>query len=170
MARLLVTGGAGFIGSHTCLVLLKAGHDLIVLDDYSNSSPIALERVCALAQLDHNASKTRLKVWQGDIRDPLCLEALFSQAKSEGAPVEAVIHFAGLKAVGESVREPLRYWDVNLTGSQCLLAAMSVHDCLTTRALGTFREDSHTQAPPELQKELRRAHRLAGAIPTDPGH
>ena len=131
MARLLITGGAGFIGSHTCLVLLKAGHDLIVLDDYSNSSPIALERVFALAQLDHNASKTRLKVWQGDIRDPLCLEALFSQAKSEGAPVEAVIHFAGLKAVGESVREPLRYWDVNLTGSRCLLAAMDAHDCRT---------------------------------------
>ena len=131
MARLLVTGGAGFIGSHTCLVLLKAGHDLIVLDDYSNSSPIALERVCALDKLDHNASKTRLKVWQGDIRDPLCLEALFSRAKSEEAPVEAVIHFAGLKAVGESVREPLRYWDVNLTGSRCLLAAMNNHGCHT---------------------------------------
>ena len=109
MARLLITGGAGFIGSHTCLVLLKAGHDLIVLDDYSNSSPIALERVCALAQLDQNASKPRLQVWQGDIRDPLCLETLFSQAKSEDAPVDAVIHFAGLKVVGESVREPLRY-------------------------------------------------------------
>ena len=131
MARLLVTGGAGFIGSHTSLVLLKAGHDLIVLDNYSNSSPIALERVFALAQLDHNASKTRLKVWQGDIRDQLCLEALFSQAKSEGNRIEAVIHFAGLKAVGESVRDPLRYWDVNLTGSRCLLAAMDAHDCRT---------------------------------------
>jgi len=131
MARLLVTGGAGFIGSHTCLVLLKAGHDLIVVDDFSNSSPTALERVCALAQLDHNAAKTQLKVWHGDIRDPLYLEALFSQAKSEGAPIEAVIHFAGLKSVGESVREPLRYWDVNLTGSLCLLSAMNAHGCHT---------------------------------------
>ena len=131
MARLLVTGGAGFIGSHTCLVLLKAGHDLIVLDDYSNSSPVALKRVCALDQLEHNASKTRLKVWQGDIRDPAGLDDLFTQSASAGAPIDAVIHFAGLKAVGESVREPLRYWDVNLTGSRCLLAAMDAHDCHT---------------------------------------
>ena len=131
MARLLVTGGAGFIGSHTCLVLLKTGHDLIVLDDFSNSSPTALERVAALAQLDADASQTRLQVRRGDIRDPGCLHDLFAEAASSGAPVEAVIHFAGLKAVGESVRKPLHYWDVNLSGTRCLLAAMSAHDCRT---------------------------------------
>ena len=131
MARLLVTGGAGFIGSHTCLVLLKTGHDLIVLDDFSNSSPTALERVAALAQLDADSSQTRLQVRRGDIRDPSCLDDLFAEAASSGAPVEAVIHFAGLKAVGESVRKPLCYWDVNLSGTRCLLAAMSAHDCRT---------------------------------------
>ena len=131
MARLLITGGAGFIGSHTCVVLLQAGHDLLVLDDFSNSTPLALERVSALAQLDAQSSQDRLQVRQGDIRDPAGLDDLFSSAASAGAAVKAVIHFAGLKAVGESVREPLRYWDVNLTGSRCLLAAMNAHNCRT---------------------------------------
>ncbi len=131
MARLLITGGAGFIGSHTCVVLLQAGHDLLVLDDFSNSTPLALERVSALAQLDAQSSKDRLQVRRGDIRDRVCLDDLFTQAAAAGAPIDAVIHFAGLKAVGESVREPLRYWDVNLTGSRCLLAAMEAHGCRT---------------------------------------
>ena len=131
MAQLLITGGAGFIGSHTCLVLLQAGHDLTVLDDFSNSSPIALERVAMLAGVatTREAETGRLNVRQGDIRDQACLQQLFNQANSTGKPIEAVIHFAGLKAVGESVREPLRYWDVNLTGSRCLLAAMDAHNC-----------------------------------------
>ncbi|QNI52848.1 UDP-glucose 4-epimerase [Synechococcus sp. BIOS-E4-1] len=131
MARLLITGGAGFIGSHTCVVLLQAGHNLLVLDNFSNSTPLALERVSALAQLDSQSSQARLQVRRGDIRDQACLEELFSNAASEGAPIDAVIHFAGLKAVGESVRDPLRYWDVNLTGSRCLLAAMNEHQCRT---------------------------------------
>ncbi|WP_114993581.1 UDP-glucose 4-epimerase GalE [Synechococcus sp. UW179A] len=131
MARLLITGGAGFIGSHTCVVLLQAGHNLLVLDDFSNSTPLALKRVSALAQLDSQSSQVRLQVRRGDIRDQAYLDALFSKAASEGAPIDAVIHFAGLKAVGESVREPLHYWDVNLTGSRCLLDAMNAHGCHT---------------------------------------
>jgi len=131
MAQLLITGGAGFIGSHTCLVLLQAGHDLTVLDNFSNSSPIALERVAMLAEVKTapNEERGRLTAIQGDIRDQACLQQLFNQANSTGKPIEAVIHFAGLKAVGESVLEPLRYWDVNLTGSRCLLAAMNAHNC-----------------------------------------
>ena len=131
MARLLITGGAGFIGSHTCVVLLQAGHDLLVLDDFSNSTPLALERVSALAQLDTQSCQARLEVRRGDIRDPTCLDDLFAQAASAGAPIDAVIHFAGLKAVGESVREPLRYWDGNLCGSRALFAAMDKHICKT---------------------------------------
>ncbi len=131
MARLLITGGAGFIGSHTCVVLLQAGHDLLVLDDFSNSTPLALERVSALAQLDNQSCQARLQVRRGDIRDPAGLDNLFAQSASAGAPIDAVIHFAGLKAVGESMRVPLRYWDVNLTGSRCLLAAMDAHGCRT---------------------------------------
>ena len=133
MAQLLITGGAGFIGSHTCLVLLQAGHDLTVLDDFSNSSPIALERVAVLAGVAKTrvGETGRLNARHGDIRDRACLQQLFNQANTAGKPIEAVIHFAGLKAVGESVREPLRYWDVNVSGSRCLLDAMNANDCRT---------------------------------------
>jgi UDP-glucose 4-epimerase len=124
MARLLITGGAGFIGSHTSVVLLEAGHDLIVLDDFSNSSPVALERVQELAGRS-------LELVRGDLRDPLLLEQVFTGAAAADAPIEAVIHFAGLKAVGESVAQPLRYWDVNVAGSRALLSAMEAHGCRT---------------------------------------
>ena len=123
MAQLLITGGAGFIGSHTCLVLLLAGHRLVVLDDFSNSSPIALERVGELAGRE---ATTRLNLIQGDIRNKSQLDKAFACASS---PIDAVIHFGGLKAVGESVQRPLRYWDVNVNGSRCLLEAMVSHGC-----------------------------------------
>ena len=125
MAQLLITGGAGFIGSHTCLVLLQAGHRLVVLDDFSNSSPIALERVGELAG---GEAAARLSLIQGDIRNRSQLDQAFASASS---PIDAVIHFAGLKAVGESVQQPLRYWDVNVNGSRCLLEAMDSHGCHT---------------------------------------
>ena len=138
MAQLLITGGAGFIGSHTCLVLLEAGHQLLVLDDFSNSTAVALERVAELAatrlqraQPTLEAAPDAFTLVEGDIRDAQCLEALFASAKAFGQPIQAVIHFAGLKAVGESVQQPLRYWDVNLVGSQRLLKAMDQHNCRT---------------------------------------
>ncbi len=127
MAQLLITGGAGFIGSHTCLVLLEAGHRLVVLDNFSNSSPESLRRV---AELAGPGASDRLVVVEGDIRSAADLEHAFAAAP-QGQPIDAVIHFAGLKAVGESVREPLRYWDVNLSGSRQLLAAMQARNCRT---------------------------------------
>ena len=123
MARLLITGGAGFIGSHTCLVLLEAGHQLVVIDNFANSSPEALRRVRELTGA-HRADQ--LQLVEGDIRLPGDLERAFQLG-----PIEAVIHFAGLKAVGESVTAPLTYWDVNVAGSRCLLSAMAVHNCRT---------------------------------------
>ena len=125
MAQLLITGGAGFIGSHTALVLLKAGHELLVFDDFSNSSPIALDRVRELAG---PAAAPRLQQMHGDIRNPRDLEQAFTKAPSG---IDAVIHFAGLKAVGESVEKPLHYWNVNVNGSRCLLEAMQTHGCHT---------------------------------------
>ena len=122
-AHLLGTGGAGFIGSHTCVVLLNAGHRLIVLDDFSNSSPLALERVAELA--DVILGEEQLQLMRGDIRDAAFLEALFSEAKPPRT-VEAVIHFAGL-GVGESVADPLRYWDVNVCGSRALFTVMDAN-------------------------------------------
>ena len=125
MAQLLITGGAGFIGSHSCLVLLEAGHNLVVLDNFDNSSPESLKRVLELAG---PSPAGRLQVVEGDIRSAADLERAFA-ATPAGQPITAVVHFAGLKAVGESVREPLRYWDVNLCGSRQLLEAMQAHGC-----------------------------------------
>jgi len=129
LANLLITGGAGFIGSHTALVLLEAGHQLVVLDSYANSSPEALRRVAELAGPE---AATRLQVIEGDIRSDPDLERAFAACSALGGkPADAVIHFAGLKAVGESVAEPLRYWDVNLSGSRQLVGAMQAHGCRT---------------------------------------
>lgn len=125
MAELLITGGAGFIGSHSCLVLLEAGHNLVVLDNFDNSSRESLKRVLELAG---SSAAGRLQVVEGDIRSAGDLERAF-KATPAGRPITAVIHFAGLKAVGESVREPLRYWDVNLCGSRQLLQVMQAHGC-----------------------------------------
>ncbi len=110
---ILVTGGAGYIGSHTCLELLNAGFDVVVLDNFSNSKMESLKRVEKLAGRS-------LSFIQGDVRDHTCLLELFSQHD-----VSAVIHFAGHKAVGESVRKPLSYYDNNVSGSIALAEVMT---------------------------------------------
>ena len=132
--RVLITGGAGFIGSHTCLVLLEQGHELVVLDNFDNSSPEALRRVQELA------GSTQLTLVEGDVRDPNAVD----QAFSTGGAMDGVIHFAGLKAVGESVANPLLYWNVNVSGSRVLAAAMDHHGCRTlvfSSTRTTFRSD-----------------------------
>ena len=112
MDTVLVTGGAGYIGSHTVLLLLEAGRRVLVLDNLSNSSREALERVAAI-------TGKRAEFVEGDIRDTALLDRLFQEHE-----IGSVIHFAGLKAVGESVAQPLRYYDCNVTGSLRLLEAM----------------------------------------------
>ena len=112
--KLLVTGGAGYIGSHTCVVLLEAGHEVTVIDNLCNSSAIALERVQELAG-------RQLRFVQGDIRSRDDLSRAF-----EGG-VDAVIHFAALKAVGESCEQPLAYFDNNIGGTITLMQAMEAH-------------------------------------------
>ena len=120
-SRILITGGAGFIGSHTCVVLLEQGHSLVVVDNFDNSSPEALRRVQELAGRDC------LTLVEGDVRDAATVDRAFTDSGS----IDGVIHFAGLKAVGESVEDPLRYWDVNVNGSRVLAAAMDRHNCRT---------------------------------------
>lgn len=110
--NILVTGGAGFIGSHTCLELLNAGHDVIVVDNLSNSSEESLKRVKELTGKD-------ILFYQADLLDYGALDEIFDENV-----VDAVIHFAGLKAVGESVSIPLRYYHNNLTGTFNLLDCM----------------------------------------------
>jgi len=110
---IFVTGGAGYIGTHTCVELLNAGFDVTVFDNFCNSQPEALTRV-------QRITSRRPKLVQGDIRDSAALEAAL---RSSGA--SAVIHFAGLKAVGESVQNPLAYYDNNVVGTVRLLEAMA---------------------------------------------
>lgn len=112
MAKILVTGGAGYIGSHTCVELLNSGHEVVVLDNLCNSSEESLNRVQQLT------GKT-LAFVEGDIRDAQVLDQVFQQY-----PIDAVIHFAGLKAVGESQQIPLTYFDNNIAGSISLVRAM----------------------------------------------
>ena len=114
--RVLVTGGAGYIGSHTAVALLDAGHDVTLLDNLSNSSERAVAALRVLTGRD-------IPFARGDIRDAAFLDSVFA----DGA-FDAVVHFAALKAVGESVAEPLRYYRNNVSGTACLLERMAAHD------------------------------------------
>ncbi|KDD81851.1 UDP-glucose 4-epimerase GalE [Glaesserella parasuis] len=109
---ILVTGGAGYIGSHTVVELLNQGKEIVVLDNLSNSSEISLERVKQI-------TGKSVRFYQGDILDREMLRRIFAENQ-----IDSVIHFAGLKAVGESVREPLRYYQNNVTGSIVLVEEM----------------------------------------------
>lgn len=119
MLNILVTGGAGYIGSHTCVELLAAGHMVTVLDNYSNSHPESLNRV-------ERITGKRIARIEADIRDGT---ALVHALRSSGA--QAVVHFAGLKAVGESVRMPLDYYDNNVVGTLRLIEAMQACEVKT---------------------------------------
>ncbi len=113
MQNILITGGAGYIGSHTCVELLAAGYDLVVIDNFSNSKPDVLRRV-------EQISGRTLTFEEVDIRDRNALRDVFRHHA-----IDAVIHFAGLKAVGESVAQPLRYYDNNISGSIALFEVMA---------------------------------------------
>ena len=113
--KVLVTGGAGYIGSHTCVQLLAAGHEVVVVDNYSNSKPVCLERVSQIAQQS-------VTIHEVDLRDEVALDEVFSVHS-----IDVVIHFAGLKAVGESVSLPLAYYENNVGGTLSLLQVMQSH-------------------------------------------
>ena len=112
---ILVTGGAGFIGSHTCVELLNAGYEVIVVDNLCNSSQESLRRV-------EKITGKNVKFYEADIRDTDVLNQIFDKES-----VECVIHFAGLKAVGESVAKPLEYYDNNISGTLRLCDVMRNH-------------------------------------------
>ena len=114
---ILITGGSGFIGSHTVVELLEAGYRPVVIDNLCNASPIALERVSEI-------TGKNVPFIQADLRDRAALDAIFSEY-----PIATVIHFAGLKAVGESIRIPLAYYNNNLVGTIHLLEAMQAVGC-----------------------------------------
>ena len=115
--NILVTGGAGYIGSHTCVELLNSGYGVVVVDNLCNSNPKSLERVEIL-------TGKKPKFYQGDVRDEGLLRKIFAENE-----IAAVIHFAGLKAVGESVAQPWRYYDNNLNSTLVLTKVMGEAGC-----------------------------------------
>ena len=115
--KILVTGGAGYIGSHTVVELLNAGHEVMAVDNLSNASVKAIRRV-------EEITGKKVRFYEADIRDRESLCRVM-----EEAPVDACIHFAGLKAVGESVEKPLRYYDNNVNGTLCLLDTLQKFSC-----------------------------------------
>lgn len=112
LMSVLVTGGAGYIGSHTCIEMIKAGYDVVVVDNLDNSNVEALKRVEKIVG-------KKIKFYENDVRDKAALAKIFAENK-----IDAVIHFAGLKAVGESVAKPVEYYDNNLISTIYLLEAM----------------------------------------------
>lgn len=115
--KILVTGGAGYIGTHTCVELLEKGYEVAVIDNFYNSSPKSIERVKAITGKD-------VKLYEGDVRDKALLEKIFTENT-----IDCVIHFAGLKAVGESCAKPIEYYDNNIGGTLALVDVMAKHGC-----------------------------------------
>lgn len=132
--HILVTGGAGYIGSHTCILLIEAGYHVIVLDNFSNASKESINRVEKIVGKE-------ITLVEGDIRNRDDLHKVFNAHK-----IDAVIHFAGLKAVGESVAEPLKYYDNNIHGTIVLCEVMAEHDCksIVFSSSATVYGDPHT--------------------------
>ena len=131
MVKLLVTGGAGYIGSHTCLDLLQKGYELVVIDSLINSSSISLLRVKEIICSDSIKLRNKLTLIEGDVRDYNSLDKIFKDSLDQNKPIQGVIHFAGLKSVGDSVVKPLSYYDVNVNGSINLFRAMDKYACRT---------------------------------------
>ena len=115
--KILVTGGTGYIGSHTCVLLLEAGYDVVVIDNLVNSKKEVIDKIKTITGKD-------VKFYYGDVRNEVLMENIFTENK-----IDAVIHFAGLKAVGESVRKPLEYYDNNINSTIVLCRVMRKHDC-----------------------------------------
>jgi UDP-glucose 4-epimerase len=127
--RVLVTGGAGFIGSHACLALLQKGYEVVVFDSFVNSNKKSIQKVIEILKGEKLNKKINIEIVNGDIRDEKLLNQLFSKYHRLDKPIEAVIHFAGLKSVYESVLNPLEYWDVNVSGTRNLLNTMAKNNC-----------------------------------------
>ena len=120
--NILVTGGAGFIGSHTCVELLEAGYNVVIADDLSNANEVAIDRIKKIEGLDGESA--RIKFYQKDVCNKKAMSDIFDDNE-----IDAVIHFAAFKAVGESCEKPLEYYQNNLGGAITVLQVAKNHDC-----------------------------------------
>ena len=131
LESILITGGTGFIGSHTCVSLLESNYSLILIDSNCNSSPRSINGIEKIFFKKIFDFQERLKFFKGDIRDEKFLKKVFLYAEKIKKPIRSVIHFAGLKAVNESINNPMLYWDVNVGGTLNLLKIMNFNNCRT---------------------------------------
>ena len=129
MNTILVTGGAGFIGSHTSLMLLEKGYEVLIIDSFQNSSPKVIERIKKIVNEENGNLSKKLNFLKADLTDFSLINDVFLKQKSIGKPITGVIHFAGLKAINESINYPLRYWDINLLSTINLLKVMNSNNC-----------------------------------------
>ena len=129
MKTILVTGGLGFIGSHACIDLIGYGYNVLIIDSLSNSSESIYSQILNILKLDFKKDHGKVSLKKGDLRDKNWLNEIFIECIDSGNPINAVIHCAGLKAVDESVTNPLKYWDCNITATLNLLLVMEKYKC-----------------------------------------
>tara|TARA_B100001248_G_C27391560_1_gene462675 strand:- start:314 stop:1366 length:1053 start_codon:yes stop_codon:yes gene_type:complete len=129
LGTVLTTGGLGFVGSHTCIELLNAGYNVLIIDSLSNSLIETLYNIKKILSLDDDKKKGDIYFREGDLRDKKWLDNIFNEFKIKGNEIYSVIHLAGLKAVEESVEDPLKYWDCNLNITLNLLWVMQKYGC-----------------------------------------
>ena len=142
--RILVTGGAGYIGSHTCVELLNAGYEVVVVDNLYNASEKALDRV-------EEITGKKVTFYNADIRDKAAMDAVFDKEQ-----VDAVIHFAGLKAVGESVVKPIEYYENNIAGTLNLCDSMRNHgvkNIIFSSSATVYGDPACFQSPKNVPRE-----------------
>ena len=164
MKNVLITGGAGFIGSHTCIEMLEKGLNVCILDSLANSSIKIINQIEKIILKNKRNNFGKLFFRKGDLRNISFIDSVFSEFKDKNMPFDSVIHFAGLKAVEESVINPLVYWEVNVISTINLLRIMSKNNCyklvFSSSATiydqtkkGTFVEDSEKNQliPTEIQ-------------------
>ncbi len=131
MKRILITGGTGFIGSHTCYSFLEDNYEIFIIDSLVNSTYKSIENLKEIFRGGNININERIKFFEGDLKDKKFLDSVFQSSINEGKPINGVIHFAGLKAVAESVINPIKYWDNNVLGSFNLIKSMDDNNCKT---------------------------------------
>jgi len=131
MESILITGGAGYIGTHAALTFLENGFNITLIDSFSNSSKKSIDRLFEIASVTKKFSSSQISFYEGDVRDLQFLRFVFKESLITGRPIKAVIHFAGLKSVQDSITHPLKYWNNNLVSTLTLLETMEKFDCFS---------------------------------------
>ena len=129
LETVLVTGGCGYIGSHTCVCLVKKGFNIVILDSLVNSYKSSYLKILEILRNEDKELINMIKFHEGDLRDMKFLGGIFAKQKKAGDPISSVIHFAGLKSIEESIKSPLEYWETNVVSTLSLLNVMAQYSC-----------------------------------------